>query len=283
MSSLDHSLNETMDSIVSTCNLIPEVFRDGIILCDSFKESISISDKVCEFTGYSQEDFAAQSPFSLITHCEPIFQKDTVQYATSIQSKLGHSIPIIIYPKIIYRNHHTLFLFIIQKQAEFRVPLKNYFLAQFPNRFLFLHEMLRQTIRYSHQTNAYGALLLLDIDNFKAVNHVKGYSFGDQILRDIAKKISSVVNTLSVEHLNGDEFAIVYHTHACVYDKAKEEVNTLSRKILDTIKKPIVVEDQSFLLSASIGVVPFIGEEYLPDTIIQYADGALHEAKKNWS
>lgn len=280
MSIIDQSLNETIDSIISTCNLIPEVFRDGIILCNTLKEVIRVSEKVCTFTGYTQEEFITQNPLTWMANCAPIFQKSTVQYVTSIQSKYGHMIPIIIYPKIIQRKNHTLFLLILQKQIELPLPLKNYFLAQFPNRFLFLHEMLRQAILYSHQTNTYGALLLLDIDNFKAVNHVKGYTFGDQILQDIAKKISSVVNTLSVEHLNGDEFAIVFRTHACIYDEAKEEISVLSTKILKAIKEPIIVENQSFRLTASIGIVLFLGEEYGPETIIQYADGTLYEAKK---
>ena len=280
MSHLDPSLHAIIESIISTCNLMPEVFRDGIILCDTAKNTIHVSEKVCTFTGYTPEEFITQNPFLHSSNCSPIFEKETVQYATSIQSKSGQTIPIIIYPKTINLNNHTVFLFILQKQMEWKLPLKSYFLAQFPNRFLFLHEMLKQAIKLSTQNNTYGALLLLDIDNFKIVNHTKGYTLGDYVLIDIAKRISSVVNTLSVEHLNGDEFAIVAHTHAKSYPKAEEEMRILSMQILDAINQPILVENQSFLLSASIGIIPFLGEEYTPEKIIQYADGALHEAKK---
>lgn len=273
-------LHNTVDSIIATCNLMPEVFRDGIIFCDASKETIHVSEKVCLFTGYSQEEFIDKNIFSLISNDVPIFQKDTVQYATSIRSKQGNMIPIIIYPKIIELQHQTLFLFILQKQLELRVPLKSYFLAQFPNRFLFLHEMLRHAMTHSHESNTYGALLLLDIDNFKSVNHIKGYALGDYVLIDIAKRISLVVNSLSVEHLNGDEFAIVTHTKSSLYQDAEKEISLLSEKILNAIKEPILIENQSFLLTASIGVVPFLGQEYTPEKLIQYADGALFEAKK---
>jgi len=281
MSSLDQSLNETIDSIIATCNLMPEVFRDGIILCDTSRETIHISDKVYTFTGYTKEELTEVNPFLRITNPDPIFEKNTVQYATSIKAKDGHMIPIIIYPKRIHLNQCTVFLFILQKQIELRTPLKNYFLAQFPNRFLFLHEMIQHVITYSTRNALYGALLFLDIDNFKIVNHVKGYALGDFVLMDIAKRISSVVNNLCVEHLNGDEFAIVIRTQSSCYHDAKIEIKRLSTQILDAIKKPILVENQSFLLTASIGVVPFLGEEYLPEKIIQYADSALFEAKKH--
>ncbi len=280
MSILDQSLKDTIDSIIATCNLLPEVFRDGVILCDSSQETINVSEKVCLFTGYSKEEFIQRNPFSLIRNPMPIFQKNTVQYTTSIQNKMGQMVPIIIYPKMIQINHHILFLFILQKQMELHLPLKSYFLAQFPNRFLFLHEMLREAIFYSNKTSTYGALLLLDIDNFKIVNHIKGYTLGDFVLTKIAQRISSVVNTLCVEHLNGDEFAIVAKTKSAVYDKAESEIKILSQAILSAIKKPIVVENQSFLLTASIGVVPFFKEKYDPEKIVQYADSALFEAKK---
>ncbi len=273
-------LEDTIDSIIATCNLMPEVFRDGILLCDASKEMMHVSEKVCLFTGYTQEEFKEHNIFSLILNDAPLFQKDTVQYATSIRSKQGTMIPIIIYPKIIELQHQTLFLFILQKQLELRVPLKSYFLAQFPNRFLFLHEMLRHAMTHSHQSNTYGALLLLDIDNFKSVNHIKGYALGDYVLIDIAKRISMVVNSLSVEHLNGDEFAIVTHTQSSLYQEAEKEISLLAEKILNALKEPILVENQSFLLTASIGIIPFLGKEYTPEKIIQYADGALFEAKK---
>ena len=271
-------LHDTIDSIIATCNLMPEVFRDGIILCDASKETLHVSEKVCSFTGYAQEEFITKKIFTGDT--SPLFQKDTVQFTTSICTKKGEMIPLIIYPKCIELQHQNLFLFILQKQLELRVPLKSYFLAQFPNRFLFLHEMLRHAITHSHESNTYSALLLLDMDNFKSVNHIKGYALGDQVLIDIAKRISLIVNSLSIEHLNGDEFAIVIHTKSSLYQDAEKEITLLCEKILNAIKEPILIENLSFLLTASIGVVPFFGQEYTPDKLIQYADGALFEAKK---
>lgn len=280
MSNSHQSLHETISAIISTCNLMPEVFRDGIILCDAAKNHVNVSEKVCLFTGYTKEELIEEDPFALILNCSPIFKKNAIQYVTSIRSKCGHMIPIIIYPKTIQINQHALFLFILQKQTAIHLPLKSYFLAQFPNRFLFLHEMLRQAILHSNQNNTYGALLLLDIDNFKIVNHVKGYALGDYVLTVIAQRIASIVDTLSIEHLNGDEFAIVTQTPSCLYAEAEEHIKTLTERILNVIKEPILVENQSFLLSASIGIVPFIGEEYMAEKIIQYADSALYEAKK---
>ena len=272
-------LYNTVDSIIATCNLMPEVFRDGIILCDASKKTLHVSEKVCLFTGYTPEEFISKNIF--ISDNSPLFQKDTVQYATSIRSKQGDMIPIIIYPKCIELQHQSFFLFILQKQMELHVPLKSYFLAQFPNRFLFLHEMLRHAMTHCYENNTYGALLLLDIDNFKSVNHIKGYALGDQVLIDIAKRISLVVNILSIEHLNGDEFAIVTRTQSSLYQDAEKEVSHLCEKILNAISEPILIENQSFLLTASIGVVPFLGQEYTPEKLIQYADGALFEAKRH--
>lgn len=83
------SLHEAINSIIATCNLMPEVFRDGIILCDRAKETIHVSEKVCVFTGYTQEELSKNNLFSLIANCSTLFQKDTVQFATSIKSKQG--------------------------------------------------------------------------------------------------------------------------------------------------------------------------------------------------
>ncbi|MDZ7750314.1 MAG: EAL domain-containing protein [Gammaproteobacteria bacterium] len=125
------------------------------------------------------------------------------------------------------------------------------------------------------EVNSGSALLFVDIDNFKRVNDELGHSFGDEILRIVANRLQAAVRQSDVVcRLGGDEFVIVLPD---LTDVARTEA--IAGKILTQLQSPITSGDHEIGLTASIGIsfYPKDGEDF--ESLFQYADVALYDAK----
>ncbi len=120
------------------------------------------------------------------------------------------------------------------------------------------------------------ALLLIDLDGFKHVNDTFGHGVGDECLKQIARRLNEICGSARlVARLGGDEFAVLMNP-GCT----GEDVDRLAAAILDAVRQPIVWQDQSFQLGASIGVdlaEISIGRD--PAELLTRADIALYAAK----
>ncbi len=167
-----------------------------------------------------------------------------------------------------------------KKRSEDKlVYLANYdTLTGLPNRTLF-HQRLQNHIQESNKKirNDSFALICIDIDNFKRVNDTLGLSIGDTLIQLIALKIRKQVcfHNATVAHLGGDEFTILLP-----YRGRRKEINTVAKSILDTFKKPIFVEHQEIMVSASLGISCFPEDGKTPSMLFRNAESALHYAKK---
>jgi diguanylate cyclase len=272
----------TLDFMNALCTVLSECYDHGILVCDASYQKSDVNDELCYLTGYTKTELRQCNPLSLFQEeVSSLFKREDAHISTSIKSKSGILIPVMLYPKRVQIHQKVIFLVMIQKMGQMPLSLADDFSDQFSNRLSHLSSKICQTIHDSHKTSCYSALLLLDIDNFKTVNHSKGHAVGNQVLCEIYKRLSDIMSPLHVSYLQGDEFAIVLSTTLATYAEAEEIITALSYKILETIQEPIYIDHHSFRLTASIGIVVFLGKEYAHDKMVQYVDSALYEAKKS--
>jgi diguanylate cyclase len=119
------------------------------------------------------------------------------------------------------------------------------------------------------------AVLLLDLDGFKAVNDSFGHPVGDLLLIEVARRLRAVVrDTDTVARLGGDEFALV------VLDATNEQVLDMADRIRNALRAPAQLGEQSCWVSASIGVC-FAVRGQRADTVLRDADTAMYAAKSS--
>lgn len=154
-------------------------------------------------------------------------------------------------------------------------------LTELPNRRL-LMDRFTQAMLASSRTQHYGGLLFIDLDNFKAINDLKGHIAGDEVLKEMGKRLLNVLRqTDTVARFGGDEFVILIENIGENQNDAATAIQTTSYKILEVAKEPFIIDDHPFYLSASIGIVLFIGEGSTVDQLFSYADSAMYAAKNS--
>ena len=120
-----------------------------------------------------------------------------------------------------------------------------------------------------------GALLMVDLDQFKMVNDTLGHPTGDRLLKAVAQRISAIVGRRGhVGRLGGDEFVILLDA---VENQSAFEV--IAKAIIDVLGEPFAIEGQSLNIGASIGIalIPHHGQDH--DILLKRADMALYRAK----
>jgi diguanylate cyclase (GGDEF)-like protein len=143
------------------------------------------------------------------------------------------------------------------------------------NRYLF-HDRLRQATAASRRGGNKVALLFLDLDNFKMVNDTLGHSVGDGLLRRVAHHLrQDLRESDTAARVGGDEFALLLTNLRHEADAAQ-----VAAKIVQSLREPIVLKNQSIQCTASIGIatVPANGSE--PKELIEKSDTAMYHAKK---
>ena len=143
------------------------------------------------------------------------------------------------------------------------------------NRALFEDRLLQARERVIRH-GGYGAVLLLDLDDFKGVNDTHGHLVGDQLLATVAHRLEQVTRSSdSLCRFGGDEF--LYLAEGLT---SPTEVESLANRLLDALVEPFVIAGSNLEQHASIGVVVWDGSSMGSTELIQDADVALYEAKR---
>lgn len=121
------------------------------------------------------------------------------------------------------------------------------------------------------------ALLFVDSDNFKLINDTMGHSFGDQLIIDIGRKISSLLGEgQSVYRFGGDEFIV-----CCFGYKDLSEITRCAEEIIQSFRSPLVIGDSILHVTVSIGISVFPENGSNTDELLQSADIAMYKAKQS--
>ncbi|RUS49210.1 EAL domain-containing protein [Cohnella sp. AR92] len=164
-----------------------------------------------------------------------------------------------------------------RKQMEEKIRYHAYFdsLTDLPNR-VFLKDRLHEAIASAVQRDGKLALLYLDLDRFKLVNDSLGHSFGDILLREVARRLTACVpEGATVSREGGDEFMILLPGIAC-----EEDVLDAVQLVKESFAKPFQLMEHEIYMKTSIGISLFPDNGCSVDALIKNADTAMYKSKE---
>jgi diguanylate cyclase (GGDEF)-like protein/PAS domain S-box-containing protein len=167
------------------------------------------------------------------------------------------------------------------KKAEEEIRNLAFFdvLTTLPNRRLGT-EQLRRALSASVRSNRKGALLFIDLDNFKRLNDTLGHTAGDQLLQEVARRLVTCVRSAdTVARLGGDEFVVIIEDLSDSVEEAATHSSVVAGKILAAVNRSCFLANHECLFTCSIGVSVFGERTETAEMILQQADIAMYQAK----
>ena len=261
-------------------------------------------------TGYSPEEFAAD-PYLWIRMVAPEDRERVREHVQQILA--GKDVPPIEH-QIIRKDGNTRWVsdttillrnasgkllsydgvisdISERKTAEEQIRSLAFYdtLTQLPNRRL-LNDRMEQTMAASKRSGLYGALMFLDLDNFKPLNDAHGHDVGDLLLIKVAYRITGCMREMdTVARFGGDEFVVMLSELDVDKTESTKQAGIVAEKIRATLDEPYVLKIQhegkaettvEYHCTSSIGVVLFINHEAGTEDIIKWADMAMYQAKE---
>ena len=168
-----------------------------------------------------------------------------------------------------------------RKHNEARIHRLAYFdaLTDLPNRASLL-DHLRRALLGSARSHKFGALMFLDLDNFKTLNDTHGHAAGDMLLQAVARRLEhSVRETDVVARLGGDEFVILVQPEEDTLDGAAHQAETVAAKVVAAMRAPFQLADFAYSVSTSVGVTMISGALDTEESALKQADTAMYQAK----
>lgn len=152
-------------------------------------------------------------------------------------------------------------------------------LTDLPNRRLLIERLEQEIIRLQRHDQL-GALLFIDLDDFKTINDSRGHQTGDLLLKEVARRLRKLIrkNDLACR-LGGDEFVILLSNMENNIVTASSRAQTVAYKTLEMLQAPYELEGEKHQISCSIGIVMFPEAGRNSHDLIKYADIAMYQAK----
>lgn len=173
------------------------------------------------------------------------------------------------------KTRHLLERELFESHQRLRALAENDSLTGLANRYYF-DESLRTAIPRARRLNDQLALLFLDLDNFKVINDSMGHDAGDHLLKEVARRLLHVVRNGDVVcRLGGDEFAILAHNF-----ESQDPIVQLAERILEELRRPIMIKNVEQFISASIGVATYPDAGKTASDMLKAADLAMYRAKR---
>jgi diguanylate cyclase (GGDEF)-like protein/PAS domain S-box-containing protein len=274
-----------------------ETARDGILLINAMTGQIEdVNPYLIDILGYTHAEFLGKKlwevgAFANTTQSQEMFAelqtKGYVRYEDlPLLSKNGKKIDV----EFVSNTYDCEGIKVIQcnireitqrKAAEAEIKKLAFYdpLTLLPNRRL-LFERLQHSLVSLARTGHQGALLFIDLDNFKTLNDTLGHDFGDQLLQQVAPRLTSCVREGdTVARLGGDEFVVMLENLNAHTVDAATQVKMVGEKILSSLNQPYTLAFLEYKISASIGATLFSRENKRVDEILKQADIAMYHAK----
>ncbi|HEY0664443.1 MAG TPA: EAL domain-containing protein, partial [Gallionella sp.] len=170
-----------------------------------------------------------------------------------------------------------------RKQSEEEVHRLAFYdpLTQLPNRTL-LYERLQQSMSISARSGKFGAVMFIDLDNFKTLNDTQGHDVGDQLLKLVASRLArNVREGDTVARLGGDEFVVALESLSGTEKEAANQAEMIAEKIRSELGLPYQLGGIEHNSSPSIGITLFNGHHNSLDEVLKQADLAMYQAKSS--
>jgi diguanylate cyclase (GGDEF)-like protein/PAS domain S-box-containing protein len=261
-----------------------------MIVCALDDERIlGVNDAAVEHYGYSRAEFEKLTIRSVQAFdSEPPWAGDrssdelTARTWKHVRAD-GTLIDLAIYSRhLVYNDQPAVLLALMDITERKRAEARLAFMAQhdgltgLPNRNL-LRQHMDEILLHTRRSSEKVAVLVLGLDNFKAVNDTLGHGVGDKLLRGVAKRLRSTLREEdTLARLNSDEFAIVQSGLT-----RPEEVVVLAKRLLEAIADPYLLDGHSVIIGASIGIAMAPGDGDESEKLLKNADMALSRAKND--
>jgi diguanylate cyclase (GGDEF)-like protein/PAS domain S-box-containing protein len=282
--------------------------QEGMVIADANNVILRINRAFTEITGYSAEEAVGQTPKLLKSgrHDAAFFAamwasiKTTGAWHGEIWNRLKNNEvhPHWITTSAVHDRNHRITHYVgtyiditERKQMEEQVRQLAFYdpLTKLPNRRL-LNDRLQHAMAASRRTGLCGAVMILDLDNFKSLNDTHGHLVGDLLLVEAARRLSSCLREMDTEaRFGGDEFVVLLTNLAANRAHSTEQAAVIAEKIRVSLSTPYVLTvceegkpDVTVMhrCSASIGVVIFMGDAARQEDLLKWADAAMYRAKE---
>lgn len=165
-------------------------------------------------------------------------------------------------------------------QAKMEFMAHHDSLTGLPNR-LQLVERLEHELRRAERHGYFGAVLFIDLDQFKTINDSLGHPVGDRVLQEVSTRLQNTVRDEDlVARLSGDEFVVVLTVLDQNIEVAALRAGEISEKIRAIISQPYLYDGMELRVTCSVGVVVYPDKDNSVHELLRYADTAMYQVKE---
>ena len=275
---------------------------DGVAITDPDLRILRVNEAFTRITGYASHEIigcrpdvldfvAASDPSVRILDEIPQRLRDNPSWHGEWVSrhKCGHRYPAWITVTKVTDPSGRLSNYVVclsdasdYRAAETRIHQLAFFdeLTGLPNR-RHMTDRLKEAVTRCVRLGTVGAMLFIDIDNFKALNDTKGHSTGDRVLALVAQRFRECLRESdTIARIGGDEFIVILQDLEGVPGAAADRAEAVAQKLLTAISEPLPLDSEQHYLSASIGISLFHAEQADHEVVLKEADTAMYEAKR---
>ncbi len=273
--------------------------QEGMMITDASKVILRTNRAFTQITGYTAEEAAGQTPRLLksgrhdaafyAVMWESIRRDGSWKGEIWNRSKTGEIYPewlsiTAVFDEAGQATHYVAAFSDIsqRKQAENKIEQLAFYdtLTGLPNRRLLL-DRLQHALATSARNKRQGALLFIDLDNFKTLNDTRGHDKGDLLLQQVAQRLVTCVREGdTVARLGGDEFVVMLEDLSESQQEAATQTKAVGEKILATLNRRYdLMEVEQHHSTPSIGVTLFGDQRQSMDELLKQADLAMYQAK----
>ncbi len=256
---------------------------------------VDVNAAACHSLGYTRDELLQLCVPDVDTHYNvelwtqqfaELKQRGSMAFESEQRTKGGRLIPVEIvanYVKYGSEERNCAFVRDItaRKTAEKEINSLAFYdpLTHLPNRRLLL-DRLKQTLASSTRKEIFGALLFIDLDNFKTLNDTLGHDIGDLLLQQVAQRLAACVREGdTVARLGGDEYLVILEDLSANIQESAALAKIVGEKILVTLNKTYNLSKYEHHCTASIGVTLFADHQGTIDDLMKQADLAMYQAK----
>ncbi|BBE50484.1 Cyclic di-GMP phosphodiesterase Gmr [Ferriphaselus amnicola] len=265
---------------------------EGIMVTDASQTILTVNGAFTQVTGYEAEEVIGKTPSILSSgRHEATFYHDLWERLLSQgwwqgeivnKRKNGDTYPEWLTINAVRDTQGDIVNYVgifsdisVVKESQRRVEFlaTHDELTGLPNRTLFL-DRLRQAIAHTVRDDGTFAVLFVDLDNFKVVNDSLGHAAGDELLKEISRRLRDCVRGPdTVARFGGDEFALL------IEDATVAEAEMTAQRIAESMLHPYSIGRQNVYPGASIGICLYPNDGVDPETLLKNADSAMYKAK----
>lgn len=272
--------------------------QEGMFITDPERTILRVNKAFSQITGYAAEEVTGQKPdlFKSNRHDADFYAilSDTLHRTGSWEGELwsrrknGEAFPAQVTITAVKGADDAVTHYVAtfnditdKKNVSDEIERMAFYdpLTGLPNRRC-LQDRLRSALVSGHRTRRHGALLFIDMDNFKQLNDSLGHDMGDLLLQQVAERLSNCVREDdTIARLGGDEFVVMLEDLSDQAFEAATQAEVIGHKILAALNQPFQLGAHEYRSTPSIGASLFNGHEQSSKKLLKQADIAMYQVK----